>query len=186
MSTGRAASIRIAEIREDARYGGLRARLLGYLGRARTSLQLDVGYGDAVTPGPSDAVYPTLLPDLPAPRLCVYPRETVVAEKLEAIVTLGMSNSRMKDYFDLHALAHERQLDRSTLVRAIAATFQRRGTPIPAELPLGLSADFANDRTKLAQWQAFLTKNRLRAPTLAEVVREVRELVEAPLREARA
>jgi hypothetical protein len=178
-------SIRIAAIREEARYGGVRVRLLGYLGKARCTLQLDVGYGDAVTPGAQDAIYPTLLDDLPAPRLRVYPRETVVAEKLEAIVTLGMTNSRMKDYFDLRALAREGAIDPATLVRAIAATFARRGTPLPAELPLGLSDEFAEDRTKLAQWSGFLIKNRLQAPPLAVVVREIRTFVEEPLRAAR-
>lgn len=181
-----AGSIRITEIRAEARYGGMRAKLLGYLGNARSTLQLDVGYGDAVTPGPEDAVYPPLLDDLPAPRLRVYPRETVVAEKLEAIVNLGMANSRMKDYFDLRALAAEAAMDADALTRAIAATFARRGTTLPTEMPLGLSAEFAEDRVKRTQWRAFLRKNRLRAPSLADVVREVREFVALPLQAARA
>ena len=109
----------------------------------------------------------------------------MVAEKLEAIVTFGMANSRMKDYFDLRALAKEGAVDPGTLAQAIAATFARRGTPLPTELPLGLSDEFAGDRTKLAQWGAFLRRNRLEAPTLAAVVREVREFVEAPLEAAR-
>jgi len=109
----------------------------------------------------------------------------VVAEKLEAIVTFGMGNSRMKDYFDLRALAKEGAVGPGTLAQAIAATFARRGTPLPTELPLGLSDEFAGDRTKLAQWGAFLRRNRLEAPTLAAVVREVREFVEAPLEAAR-
>jgi hypothetical protein len=180
-----AGSIRIAEIREEARYGGLRVRLLGYLGKARCTLQLDVGYGDAVTPGPEEAAYPTLLDDMPPARLRVYPRETVVAEKLEAIVSFGMANSRMKDYFDLRPLAKEGSVDPATLARAIAATFARRGTPLPTGLPLGLSGEFVEDRTKLAQWGAFLRRNRLEAPPLATVVREVSELVEAPLEAAR-
>jgi predicted nucleotidyltransferase component of viral defense system len=178
-------SIRIAEIREEARYGGLRVRLVGHLGKARSTLQLDVGYGDAVTPGPEEATYPTLLADLPPPRLRVYPRETVVAEKLETIVSFGMANSRMKDYFDLSALAREGATDPAMLARAICATFARRGTALPSELPLGLSDEFAEDRTKLAQWNAFLRKNRLEAPPLAAVAREVREFVEAPLQAAR-
>lgn len=96
-----ATSIMVEEIREEARYGGLRVRLVGNLGKARSTVQLDVGYGDAVTPGPEEAVYPTMLDDQSAPRLKVYPRATVVAEKLEAIVSLGMTNSRMKDFFDI-------------------------------------------------------------------------------------
>ncbi len=179
------ATIAIEEIREGARYGGLRVRLVGRLGNARCTVQLDVGYGDAVTPGPEEAVYPTLLDDLPAPRLRVYPRAAVVAEKLEAIVSLGMANSRMKDFFDLRALAHEGMLDAQLLGDAIAATFQRRGTEIPAAVPLGLSDEFARDAAKRAQWQAFLGKNRLDAPTLGEVIAEIERFVAEPLALAR-
>ena len=179
------ASVRIEEIREDARYGGLRVQLLGRLGNARCPVQLDVGYGDAVTPGPEEVVYPALLDDQPPPRLHVYPRETVVAEKLEAIVSLGMANSRMKDYFDLRALAHEGALDAGQLAEAIAATFARRQTPLPEGLPLGLSDEFAQDAMKRTQWTAFLNKNRLDAPALDAVVTEVRRFVEEPLRLAR-
>lgn len=178
-------SITVDEIREEARYGGLRVRLLGLLGNARCVVQLDVGYGDAVMPGPEEAVYPTLLDDQPPPRLRVYPRAAVVAEKLEAIVSLGMANSRMKDYFDLRALAREGALDARQLANAIAATFQRRGTDVPVDVPLGLSDEFARDAAKRAQWKAFLSKNRLEAPTLDEVVEEVRRFVAEPLALAR-
>jgi predicted nucleotidyltransferase component of viral defense system len=168
-------SIVIEEIREDARYGGLRVRLIGKLGNARSTVQLDVGYGDAVTPGPDEALYPTLLDEFPAPRLRVYPKATVVAEKLEAIVNLGMANSRMKDFYDLRALAAEGKLDAAQLANAIAATFARRGTPLPNDLPLGLSDEFAHDRAKIAQWKAFLNKNRLTAPDLHVVIAEIRQ-----------
>jgi hypothetical protein len=180
-----AGSIAIEEIREDTRYGGLRARLVGLLGKARSTVQLDVGYGDAVTPGPEEVDYPVLLDDQPAPRLRAYPRATVAAEKLEAIVSIGMTNSRMKDYFDLRALAREGVLDAAALAAAVAATFARRGTAFPNELPLGLSDEFAKDATRLAQWKAFLGKNRLDAPELAQVVAEVRDFVADPLRLAR-
>jgi predicted nucleotidyltransferase component of viral defense system len=179
------ASITIEEIREDVHYGGLRVRLVGILDNARCSVQLDVGYGDAVTPGPDEADYPTLLNDLPAPRLRVYPRATVVAEKLEAIVILGMANSRMKDFFDIRALAREGKIDPAILAAAIAATFARRGTPLPSGTPLGLSDDFAGDTAKLAQWKAFLGRNRLAAPALHEVIDEVRRFVTQPLKLAR-
>ena len=179
------ASITIKAIREDARYGGLRVTLLGKLGNARCTVQLDVGCGDAVTPGPEEAVYPTLLDDQPPPRLRVYPRATVVAEKLEAMVSLGMANSRMKDYFDLRALAREGALDARLLGDAIAATFQRRGTALPAGVPLGLGDEFARDATKLIQWKAFLGRNRLDAPMLDEVIVEIRDFVAEPLRLAR-
>ena len=176
-----AATVTVEEIREDARYGGLRVRLVGKLGNARVPLQLDVGYGDAVTPGPEEAVYPTLLEDLPAPHLRVYPRASVVAEKLEAIVSLGMANSRMKDYFDLRAMAKEGALDEKILAEAFAATFHRRQTPIPNGVPLGLSTEFAEDRAKLTQWLAFKARNRLEAPELDEVIEEIWAFVEKPL-----
>ena len=179
------ASITVEEIREEASYGGLRVRLVGRLGNARCTVQLDVGYGDAVTPGPEVAVYPTLLDDQPAPSLRVYPRAAVAAEKLEAIVSLGMANSRMKDYFDLRALAHEGVLDARHFGDAIAATFQRRETLVPENMPLGLSDEFAHDTTKQAQWKAFLDKNRLDAPTLNDVIVEVRRFVTEPLKLAR-
>jgi hypothetical protein len=174
-------SIVIEDIREDARYGGLRVRLVGKLGNARSTVQLDVGYGDAVTPGPEEAVYPTLLDEFPAPRLRVYPRATVVAEKLEAIVSLGMANIRMKDFYDLRALAEEGLLDAALLAEAIAATFARRGTPVPDNVPLGLSDEFALDRAKTTQWTAFLGKNRLTAPELTDVIADIRKWLEEPL-----
>ncbi|HJX17528.1 MAG TPA: nucleotidyl transferase AbiEii/AbiGii toxin family protein [Acidiferrobacterales bacterium] len=179
------ASITIEEIREDARYGGLRVRLVGRLGNGRCTVQLDVGYGDAVTPGPEEAIYPTLLEDQPPPRLRVYPRAAVVAEKLEAMVSLGMANSRMKDYFDLRALAREGVLDARLLGEAIAATFERRRTVLPEGELLGLSDEFAQDVAMRAQWKAFLSKNRLDAPALDEVIVEVRRFVAEPLRLAR-
>jgi hypothetical protein len=177
-------SIRVEQIRDDARYGGLRVRIAGLLGKARCSIQLDIGYGDAVTPGPDEIEYPTLLPDQPAPRLHAYPRASVVAEKLEAIVSLGMGNSRMKDFFDLRALAREDAIDATDLIAAAAATFKRRGTRIPDELPVGLTDEFARDATKVAQWKGFLQKNRLEAPSLDEVIAEVRRFAEPVLKAA--
>jgi len=132
-----------------------------------------------------ETIYPTILNDLAAPRLRVYPRATVVSEKLEAIVTFGMTNSRMKDYFDLRALAKEGATEEAALTEAIAASFARRGTTIPEELPLGLTDEFARDTAKVTQWKAFLGKNRLDAPSLDVVVADVRAFVEKPLRLAR-
>lgn len=179
------ASIQIEEIREDSRYGGLRAKVRGTLGTARCTVLLDVGFGDAVTPGSEEILFPVLLDDLPAPRLNIYPRATVAAEKLEAIVHLGMANTRMKDYYDLRALAVEGKLDAPLLGQAIAATFRRRGTPLPAETPLGLSEEFAGDLAKQKQWTAFLRKNRLEAPPLPDVVAEIRTFAQASFRLAR-
>lgn len=130
-----AASANVEEIREEARYGGLRVRLVGMLGKARSTVQIDVGYGDAISPGPEEAVYPVMLDNLPPPRLKVYPRATVIAEKLEAIESLGMTNSRMKDFFDIRVLAREGTLDTVQLGDAIAATFQRRVRQFQREYP---------------------------------------------------
>lgn len=105
----------------------------------------------------------------------------MVAEKLEVIVSLGMANTRLKDYFDLRALAREGVLDAQQLTDAIAATFARRGTAVPVAMPLGLTDEFAHDPAKRAQWKAFLGKNRLDAPALDEVVADVRGLVALPL-----
>ena len=179
------ASVTVEEIREEARYGGLRVRVLGHLGKARCPLQLDVGYGDVVTPGAEEADYPTLLDDVPIPHLKVYPRATVVAEKLEAIASLGMANSRMKDYYDLHALALEGAIDADLLGDAIAATFGRRRTPLPDDLPVGLTAKFAGDVAKQTQWSAFLGKNRLAGLSLDEVVARISRFVRDPLDRAR-
>lgn len=179
------ASIKIEEIREQAGYGGLRVRLVGLLGKSRCPVQLDIGYGDAVTPGPDEIVYPTLLDDQPAPRLRAYPRATVVAEKVEAMVSLGMANSRMKDYFDVRALAREGALNAGLLTDAIAATFACRGTALPTDVPLGLSEEFASDAAKLRQWKAFLGKNQLDAPALDEVVADIRDFLAEPMRMAR-
>ncbi|MEX2205249.1 MAG: nucleotidyl transferase AbiEii/AbiGii toxin family protein [Myxococcota bacterium] len=178
------ATVTTTEIREEANYGGLRVKLRGRLGKADSAVQLDVGYGDAVTPAALEVELPRLLDDQPAARLRAYPRETVVAEKLEAIVKLGMINSRMKDYFDLHALRRENATDEHDLVRAIAASFRRRGTPIPEELPAGLSREFAHDRQKQAQWSAFLTKNRLASSSLEAVVESLAVWLLPTMREA--
>jgi hypothetical protein len=115
----------VTTIRERERYGGLRATFIGHLGRARIKMQVDIGLGDAITPGVVDITYPTLL-DLPAPALKAYPIETTLAEKLEAIVDLGLANSRMKDYFDIWTLLGAHELDGATIVAAVRATFERR------------------------------------------------------------
>ena len=168
-------SVQAAEIREDARYGGIRIELVGMLGNARCPVQIDIGYGDVVTPDPELVRYPPILEDNPVPVLKAYPRETVLAEKLEAIVSLGMANSRMKDFFDLQVLIQDYPADRRLAAEAIRRTFERRNTPIPDSLPIGLSDEFAQDRTKQVQWKAFLTKNRLEALELGKVVAMVRE-----------
>ncbi|MDP3083730.1 MAG: nucleotidyl transferase AbiEii/AbiGii toxin family protein [Rubrivivax sp.] len=168
------ASVRVGVIRKDAGYGGVRVTLNGKLANARCVAQVDVGFGDAVTPGPTDAVYPVLLDDLPAPRLRTYPVYTVVAEKLHAIVVLGMVNSRLRDYLDLVVIMEREALDEPTLALAIAATFQRRGTALPNAPPVGLSDEFALDPTRIALWQSLLKKNDIVHRPLVDVVTVLR------------
>jgi len=171
------ASVRVKVIRKDASYGGVRVTLNGQLGNARCVAQVDVGFGDAVTPGPSDAVYPVLLGDLPAPHLRTYPVYTVIAEKLHAVVVLGMVNSRLKDYLDLVVMVEREALDAATLALAIGATFQRRDTGLPVALPVGLSDDFAGDATRIALWHALLKKNAIDYRPLMDVVAVIRAVL---------
>ncbi len=179
-------SLTVSPIREAARYDGLRMQLKARLGAARCLMQWDVGFGDAVTPGPEEIELPTLLDDLPAPSLRIYPRETVFAEKLEAIVVLGMTNSRMKDYFDLLSLIRESRMDPAMLAKAVAATFEQRRTPLPESLPIGLTDGFSLDATRQTQWRAFLGRSQLQAPELKEVVTEIAEAAKLVLGAARS
>ena len=178
-------SVRVAAIREEDAYGGRRVNLQARMGMARLSLQVDIGIGDAVTPGPQWLDYPSLLEGLPRARLRAYPRETVIAEKLHAMVLLGSRNSRMKDFFDVRALLLEEAFDASQLARAIAATFARRRTPLPVAMPLALTDEFAADATRQVQWRAFLDRNRIDGPDLPEVIADIRERLAAPLAQAR-
>jgi Nucleotidyl transferase AbiEii toxin, Type IV TA system len=168
-------SVAGTEIRKDAGYGGVRIDLRATLDGARLALQVDIGFGDAVTPEAQPITYPTLLTDVPAPTMRAYPKATVVAEKLHAVTVLGMTNTCMKDFFDLWVLLHDSTMDDAELHRAIAATFTRRQTAMPGTEPIGLSDTFAQGATKQVQWRAFLKKNRLQAMDLGEVIRYVRE-----------
>lgn len=163
-------TVAAADIRKDARHAGVRMTLLGLLDGAHCHVQVDIGFGDAVVPGPESAVYPVLLRELPAPRLRVYPRYTVVAEKLHAMADRGMLNSRLKDYFDLWVLALRTEFEGAVLSQAIRATFDRRGTRVPEQLPIGLTSEFARDEQKNTQWTAFLRKNALEQVTLESVI----------------
>ncbi|MGZ5786869.1 MAG: nucleotidyl transferase AbiEii/AbiGii toxin family protein [Ramlibacter sp.] len=168
-------SVKGAEIRKEAGYGGVRIDLLGTLDGARISLQIDIGFGDAVTPAPEAVEYPVLIEGLPAPQLRAYPKYTVIAEKFHAICLLGMANTRMKDYFDLSVLLTDENLDAGQLVAAVEATFNRRRFEVPKQEPAGLSDGFADDLIKQRQWTAFLKKSHLNAPDLRAITRSVRE-----------
>jgi len=167
-------SVTVDEIRKVARYAGARVLISAEIAKARCKTQIDIGFGDAVTPGPVDATFPVLLSDLPAPNLRAYPVFTVVSEKLHAIASLGMTNSRMKDYLDLAVLLNRETLDAETLASAIAATFMRRETPLSNRLPIGLSDEFAADPSRQALWHAFLKKNGLAHRALPENVATLR------------
>ena len=175
-------SVSVDEIRKEAGYAGARVLITAEIANARCKTQIDIGFGDAVTPGPVDATYPTLIEDLPAPRLRTYPVYTVVSEKLHAIALLGMTNSRVKDYFDLWVLLDRESLNIDTLAQAIVATFKRRGMAVPIGLPVGLTDEFAHDTSRQALWAAFLTKNELGMIPLREVLNRIRTLIEPTLR----
>lgn len=176
-----AQSIRTEEIRKEANYAGIRVTLLAWIDGARCPIQVDVGYGDAVTPEPEAVVYPLILDEFAAPKLRAYPRYTVVAEMLQALITLGMANTRMKDYFDLWVLARHSNFEGNVLREAIGATLSRRNTEFPTDMPFGLTEAFACDAQKELQWKGFLKKNQLEAMTLGQVVSDLREFLMRPL-----
>lgn len=170
-----ATSIKAEEIRKEANYSGTRVTLIGTIDGAKCTVQIDVGYGDAVTPAPEMATYPVMLKDMPAPELRVYPQYTVIAEKFEAIVSLGMANSRMKDYFDLWVLLRNATLDSAILEQAVQATFKRRGTALQTDTPVGLSNQFSLDKSRVDLWDAFVGRNKLKAESLPDTVTYLRE-----------
>jgi predicted nucleotidyltransferase component of viral defense system len=147
--------ITLDHIREENDYGGVRLRTTAVIDGARVRVVIDIAFGDATEPGLVDLDLPVLL-DQPAPHLRAYAQETVIAEKFQAMVALGRANSRMKDLYDVWMLSRSYAFADDRLARAIAATFARRGTAIPSELPDALSAAFAQDPGKLEQWAAFV------------------------------
>lgn len=179
-------SLEARAIREEQLYGGIRVRLVALLANARIPMQIDVGFGDAITPDAQLQPYPTLL-GMDAPHLRMYPPETVIAEKVEAAVKLGMINSRMKDYFDLLVLLRNDGLADASVVDAVVATFQRRRTPLPGELPPGLSDEFGADEWASRLWREFIRRTQVDdvPPDFATVVAEVRARIWPILIEAR-
>jgi len=166
--------LRIEAIREEVEYGGSRLRTTAGLAGARIPITVDIGFGDAVEPGVEDIDLPVLL-DMPSPHLRAYPLETVIAEKFHAMVVLGRANSRMKDYYDAWMLMSTFEIEPERLQRAIAATFARRKTEIPASVPDGLSDDFYADAGKQRQWGAFAGTLTGQVPELGRVVLALRE-----------
>jgi predicted nucleotidyltransferase component of viral defense system len=179
-------SVRVAPIRVEDAYGGLRVTIQGRLGNARLPVQVDVGFGDAVVPEPEWLEYPALL-ELPRPRLRAYRPETAIAEKFHAMVVLGEVNSRMRDFFDIYALAKHQDFGNS-LAESVRATFNRRRTPIPAALPLALTPRFAALPAKQEQWRGFLSKNKLVSvpAELSEVIAFLAAFLEPVIKAARS
>ena len=177
-----AESIRVVPIRDVQAHGGWRVSIQASMGRSRVPLQIDVGFGDAVVPEPREMQYPGLL-DFPAPRVLAYPPETVVAEKLEAMVSLGMASSRMGDLYDLLWMAEHFSFEGATLTRAIESTFDQRQTAAPQQLPTVLTDEFGDSLDKIAQWNAFLESKRLgaRRSDLRSVIDGLRTFLLPPL-----
>ncbi len=175
-------SVRGGRIKEDQDYEGVRISIQARLEQARLSLQIDIGFGDAVTPAPEEIEYPTLLTDSPAPRLRAYSRFSVVAEKFQAMVMLGIVNTRMKDFFDVWTLARSFDFDGRVLCQAMKMTFERRETKVPSTTPLALTPEFYEDQTKQSQWGAFLKRSQLAAQstTLDEVAAVLRDFLLPP------
>ena len=174
------AGIEAAPIRSEDEYPGVSVRTDATIAGARLPIQIDVGFGDVITPEAIEIEYPALL-DAPAPILRAYPPETVVAEKTEVIVLLGIANSRMKDFYDLWAIAQTFAFEGDDLAEAIRRTFERRRTPLPEQMPIGLSDSFALERE--IQWQAFLARDRLKvAPaSFAQVIDDLRAFLQPVL-----
>ena len=163
-------SVEATKIKEDDEYDGVRIKLLAELAGARIPMQIDIGFGDAVYPEPELASFPVLLP-MEAPLIRAYPRESAVAEKFHAMVVLDIRNSRMKDFYDVWLMASTWTFEMASLRSAILGSFERRGSPIPTDVPFALTDDFLSDPRKTQQWSAFV--NRLnpgeKAPSLKEV-----------------
>jgi predicted nucleotidyltransferase component of viral defense system len=174
-------AVNVARIKEDADYEGVRVRFHALLAGARIPMQIDIGFGDVIVPAPITIEYPTLL-DFPPPRLVAYPKEAVIAEKLQALTDLGLLNSRLKDYFDIWLLSRLYDFEGASLVEAIQATFRHRSTEIEPSPP-GLTDAFALDLGKQKQWSAFLRRSRFQmAPgELPSIVQTVREFSQPPL-----
>lgn len=170
------AALRVDLIRDELEYGGLRLRTTATLAGARITIVVDIGFGDAVEPGLEEIDLPVLL-NFPMPHLRAYSRETVIAEKFQAMVALGLANSRMKDFYDIWILSKSYEFDGNRLTRAIAATFARRGTAIPEATPDALTQAFAANEAKQQQWQAFIRDLAVEAPSLEIIVTDLAEFL---------
>lgn len=163
------------KIKKDQEYEGVRLHIPAFLERTRIALRIDVGFGDVVSPAVQEINFPTLL-DFSSPKIRAYPPETVIAEKFHALVDLGITNSRLKDFYDLHFLTQNFEFDREILVQAITATFEKRKTPLPTKVPIALTEEFSGDANKNTQWKSFLRKTQLNEQImLPQTVADLRE-----------
>jgi len=169
-------ALRVDRIREQLEYGGLRLRTTATIGGARIGVTIDIGFGDAMEPGAEMLDYPSML-EFPAPRLRAYARETVIAEKFQAMVALGRANSRMKDFYDIWVLSKSFDFADDRLARAFDATFVRRKTAVPVELPDALSPAFARDEQKQRQWNAFIKDVAVDPGGLEDVITSLAEFL---------
>lgn len=178
-------TVTVESIRDADEYGGMRVTLIAQIERARIPVQIDVGFAEAITPQPIESSFPVLL-DFPAPSIAMYPPETSIAEKFHTVTVRGILNSRMKDYYDIWTLCREFEFTGAVLSKAIAATFRRRKTKVPDNVPIGLSKEFSFDRAKAIQWSAFIRRTSLKIVEndLTEVVTTIRDFLMPPSKAA--
>ncbi|MBL7211611.1 MAG: nucleotidyl transferase AbiEii/AbiGii toxin family protein [Desulfobacteraceae bacterium] len=174
-------TVSASRITEDAEYEGVRVRIQGNLGKARVSLQIDIGFGDVIVPGPGKVVYPALL-EFPSPELNGYTMETTIAEKYQAMVKLGVLNSRMKDFYDIWMLSHMFDFNGEVLTEAIERTFMNRKTDLTNN-PAIFDPSFGKVDTKQVQWQGFIKKARLSTVPgdFGDVVAGIKMFLEPPV-----
>jgi len=180
-----AATVRAQPIRLEDQYGGIRITFMSHIGKIRLNMQVDVGFGDVIVPGPIPIDFPALL-DFPSPHLLAYSPESAIAEKFQAMVILDSANSRMKDFYDIWLLAKGHPFEGSVVSHALQTTFVRRQTPFPVDIPTALTDRFVKDRLKQTQWNAFVRKGHLAAEqaSLSEVVKLLRSFLMPPMRAA--
>jgi hypothetical protein len=178
-----ATTLQVEPIREEEQYQGLRLTLKGRLGTANIPVRVDIGFGDIVYPAPSRGMFPGLLPDLPAADVLMYPPETVVAEKLEAMIRFGETNGRIKDFHDIWVTTRIFPFDFATLTEAIRGTLRRRQTALPTDLPVVLTPRFAEMPATQGLWTGFLRRSQPTSPPLpfAEMLNELRRFLEPVL-----
>lgn len=175
-----AKSIKGEKIKEDQEYEGVRLLLLGFVHEARQQIQIDVGFGDVIIPEAIETEIKSDFTDVdvPTPRLKIYPRETVVSEKFQAMVKLGIKNSRMKDFYDVWYLSQNFEFDGNTLKQAFIQTFKRRKTKLPQEIPFAFTDEFIAEKSK--NWQGFLKKNKIQPQSLQEIIKLIKKFLMPP------